>query len=327
MENNNDKLAELNIERAKALFEYEMTAVLLAAAEEKEAQQNLLNEYLEMEIDKPEVVFGAPEFKAEGVGYEAPGEIRAPEFTAPEAEKFDGLEDYREPESFTLPGMPGAADPRKAVAAVFPKEAAAAEAFDAGKLSAAAEVKELPKVSVSAAEIPAGFKPLDADMAGSVPEVKAPETGVGAVPGIEIPELPAAAAVSAVDTGLDVNAGKAGVGFEAPACEVSVEAEVPDTAADMTVFAIAPVVMTEIKAAVDLSGAEALAKGGAGMFKLPEAQPVSVSVNYVPAEPVSFELADIPHEKAAAPVYPEIPDKPDITAAVDEILEAVRAEL
>ena len=48
MENEQDMLYDMNIEKAKALFEYEMTSVLLAEKEADEKAKERIRQYMEM---------------------------------------------------------------------------------------------------------------------------------------------------------------------------------------------------------------------------------------------------------------------------------------
>lgn len=69
MENKKEVLTDM--EEAKELFEYEMTAVLLNFKNEvDEIGKDVNTEYIEMEIDKPELEYKAPEIELSGIAYE-----------------------------------------------------------------------------------------------------------------------------------------------------------------------------------------------------------------------------------------------------------------
>ncbi len=368
MEDNKNMLSETNIEKAKALFEYEMTAVLLAAAEEKKAEQRLLDKYYEMEIEKPEVVFEAPEFEPESIEAALPESIAA----APETElpavtvRVSGLPEIGEARSFSAPELKAGSGLREELGAFLPAEAVSGRHISAYEAAAPEDLREavgelLPKeasaegisvrglntegaaepvhVELGIDKLPAGIKPFVYEPAGaavSAPElvlelVKPRELGLSAetpkaVPGIELPDIPAvgiAVEISPAAPKVRVSCpetGPAGVSFEKPAAEVRAEAVELPAAGVISLPEISALPKPEVSLAGDIQGA------GEVRFELPRAE-VKVSVDYRPAVPVSFELAETDTARPAAPEYPEIPDKPDIASAVDEILEAVRAEL
>ncbi len=353
MENERDMLYEMNIEKAKALFEYEMTSVLLAAKEEDEAAKERIRQYMEMEIDKPEVSYNAPELAKAEIKAEIKAEkTTVPEFELPKAEiKLTELPSVKETHAFASPVLFKETELRKTVE-ISETDVKASEAFsseklfslsekaDAGFVKNAEGINEVGKLAekLSGAKISEAVRALGDKAAAEVivsgPVVKLPETGKTEVSF-------AALTAEKLKTYIKVSEGvKIPDGTKIPeSTEIKVSGKIPEAKVSVGEIAVPestkvpelsiPTAKPEtenlhIKAAADdikLPDPDKLSP------KLPPAKKVEVSVDYSPAVPVSFETAKPAQTRFSAPEYPEIPDAPDISAYVDDIIEAVRSDL
>ena len=353
MENEQKMLYEMNIEKAKALFEYEMTSVLLAEKEEDEAAKERIRQYMEMEIEKPEVSYNAPELAPAEIKAEIKAEKTAvPDFELPKAElTFRELPEIKETRAFASPVL-FAETVLHGTVRIPETEIKASEAFsseklfslpekaDAGLVKGAAEISEAGKAAekLNGAQIRETVELLNtgasAEVTVSGPGLKLPGTGKAEVrfaaltaekprtdikvsEGIKIPagtKIPEGMEIKLPGNlpEAEVSAGEISVpeGIRVP--EVSLSFKSPGTG------------NLHIKAAADdikLPDPDKLS------FTLPPAKKVDVSVDYSPAVPVSFETVKPVETKYTAPEYPEIPDAPDISAYVDDIIETIRSDL
>ena len=370
MENNNVR-PDSSIEKAKALFEYEMTSVLLAFKEDQKKTEELRKKYAryaEMEIEKPRVVYEAPGFtpRADCSVPQTPSaaaQMDLPEVTA----EISGIPQTGETAPFAAPEMPEVPKP---LSAFLPQDAVRTERFALGsipeqdkltedisvklpaaELSAAGladagkarfspvmpEIGEIPQMSppafsvrtemtLSAPEMPpAAEKPalpgINAAAKVSAPQIRLPEQTA-----VSIRDIPAQTAVPKLSADFPDTAPAAAVSFSEPEASVHGEtfgqADVPDVSGMKPPDGLLP----EINVSAD-TGADVSFELKRPRFTPAAAEPVRVSVSYAQPAQVSFETAKAPQVTMTAPAYPEIPDKPDITAAADEILEAVRAEI
>ena len=310
MEDEREKLYNMNMERAKALFEYEMTSVMLAVVEDTDgANRRAIRSSVEMEIGEPKVGYEVPEIEPQTADFDAP-EVRALQagFELPEQSvSIEGLPETAKTRAFEAPTLSGEISAAE-VAASLP-DTAGLEGFSAAGLTAEAE---LPKAKIEVTATPVGIAPIGELPAAEIesPELELPETGGGF--GFDLGEAPT------VSAEIDAPEAEIGFSFELPQAEISVgEVEV----------AKAPK-LPDLKlpeAKVEAVAAEVqVPQVAASAFELPQSERVTVSVDYEPAEPVSFETA-MPVISRAAPEYPEIPEAPDISADISEILELVKA--
>ena len=297
MENNKETLTD--IDRAKELFEYEMTAVLLNLKGEFEnVGKDIENEYLEMEVPEPKLEYASPELEAEGVRLECelPGSV-----------ELSGIE----PVSVSLEGFEAAGAP-------VPGEVALTS-IEAVDISAAREAiagiapSEVGKVSMPS--VPAS---VTVNVAGALPSA-----GFVQAKTPSVPKLPEAEKVQGVSVDMPVGEVRAEA-FEIPAVDrpeavITGLEEIPVEAEQS--FELPPVQVESIT--VGYGPAET------GEFTAPELSAPEVErieVGAVPPEEISFKFPEIHLQKAALPEYPEMPEKPDFSADIEEILAAVRAE-
>ncbi|MBR1764671.1 MAG: hypothetical protein IJ746_04690 [Ruminococcus sp.] len=324
MENERDELYEANIEKAKALFEYEMTSVLLAVVEENKAGKERVRKYMEMEVAEPKLEYTAPELEPQEVSFEAPSEqIVPPAFEEPEISvKVEGLSEIAETHGFAAPELAADTALRESAAASLPTVA------DVGSFSAEAlqnaAAADIPPAELSLSPLPEDMGPmevsLEADIHIEAPSLDIPETAESFDLGI------AESAAVTADIPLPPTDAKAGLAFRLPEAEVT-PAEIEVAAAPELPTLTLPEAPKVTAPAIE--GIKAAAPD-ASVFALPKVGKVTVSVDYVPAVPVSFETAAPIEERVDVPKhpdYPDIPDAPDISADISEILELVRAEL
>ena len=353
MENERDELLEANIEKAKALFEYEMTSVKLAVQEENEAGKERVRKYLEMEVADAKLEYAAPELEAREIGIDAPeltaeplafespelkvelgglpviAETRgfeAPELsagrTAPQLPAFKETGDFKAPEIAQDTG----AEISRSVAGSLPA-AAGTEGFSAEVLAKASEGAELPRAEISIAPLPEAVGGFDTSLAAAVPEPQPmPDITVETAKlGLSGRELDGSASVTAELPVLPAET-KAGLSFALPESRVSVgEIEVTDVP-ELETPALPEGGGVDVPAAEDIE----VPRFGASVFAIAQSGRVTVSVDYIAPVPVSFETAAPAEKRAEAPGYPDIPDVPaatDIMADIDGIQELVRAEL
>lgn len=296
MENNKETLTD--IDRAKELFEYEMTAVLLNLKGEFEnVGKDIENEYLEMEVPEPKLEYSSPELGAEGVRLECdiPGSI-----------ELGGIE----PVSVSLEDF-------EAAGVSVPGEVALTS-IEAVDISAAREAiagiapSEVGKVSMPS--VPAS---VTVNVAGEIPSAELAQSKTPSVP-----RLPEAEKVQGVS--VDMPAGEVRAeAFEIPAVDkpgavITGIAEIPAEAEQS--FELPPVQVESITVGYEsVETGEFTAPG----LTAPEVEMIEVGV--VPPEEISFKFPEIHVQKASLPEYPEMPEKPDFSAEIEEILAAVRA--
>ena len=278
MENKNENLTD--IEKAKELFAYEMTEILLNFREEMaKPKANPDAAYLDAEVPAAQLEYAAPEIALKGIGYHMPEQTAPFEAAVLRAEAVKPVRltagSAVVPELLPVPEI-SAQDPAAIRAAVTQTELTVPGADSAGKLIAAAAFRQgAPQIAVS---LPA-----------------------------EIPEAPQIAALPA----------------EAAVPQIAVT--VPDTAVNCAVFAAK---QAEIPAAKLPDSADyPVPVIDGSRFSLPQAEDVSVSVAYELPQTAGFRMPEIPQHTVTAPQYPEVPEKPDISGAVTDILAAVRAEI
>ena len=375
MENNYEMLTGSSIEKAKALFEYEMTSVLLAFSEEQEAAQEELRKryarYAEMEIEKPQVGFETPEFTPETVSAPPESISAVPEMSLPEVKaEISGIPQPGKTGPFAAPAMPGAPElpsaflPESAVRtegfslpditgrrqpAGFPAVPFPETGLSSGGLAGAGEtdfvpvmpdipgIPEIPvpafggntvtvsnKAALTAPEMPPAPEKIAVPGVGKTAEVSRPEIALPEMNGVCIGDIRNETSRAKIVTGLPDTEPAAGVSFSKPENVISAgafsQAEMPS--------GIEPPggILPEITVSADIIETVSV-KGPSAAFTPAEPEPVRVEVSYVQPVPVRFETAGSTKIKMTAPEYPEIPDKPDMSAALDEILEAARAEI
>ena len=372
MENDHKMLTGSSIEKAKALFEYEMTSVLLAFTEEQEAAQERLRRryarYAEMEIEKPRAEYEAPEFSPV-VECAPPESISAvPEMTLPEIKaEISGIPQPGETAPFAAPVMP---KPPRLPGGLLPEGAVRTESTALPDILPQEQHLKAPDITLPEAEISAewirgaavsGFVP-EVPETNSIPEVSAPALSGAAKVNVSAPEmpetpkritvpditadkevappeitLPEIAEVSIGSIAEDAPAVRiasgypdklpgAGVSFAQPEIGISADAFSQTDMPPLPEITVPGGELPQIAVSADIGGDVSLA-GQRAEFTAPEAEPVRVRVSYIAPVPVSFEAAKAPRVKMSAPAYPEIPDMPDMTAAAEEIIEAVRAEI
>lgn len=336
MKNERDMLYEINIEKAKALFEYEMTSVLLAEKEADEAAKERIRQYMEMEIDKPEVSYTAPE--------QAPAEIdpglvteaaAMPDFSLPQiTAEADGLPIVAKTHPFVSPEFSKDTDIRSKVTLSEPVDPAS-YGFSAEGLFSFSEKNEAAPLNkedmLDADMFEAGLKGLK--LQTDIKPLSDVAQGISISGPVDIPErvntkivfspaeyTPPKADVkipSTTETGFD---------FKKPDAEVSVgEIKLPGNQ-EIPEFNI----ITGFKPEKSLSEEAAdikVPEPGKWGFTLPPAKKAEVSVDYRPAVPVSFEVVKPAERKISAPEYPDVPDAPDISAYVDDIMETLRSDM
>ncbi len=184
MEENNTGLT--NMEEAKELFEYEMTAVLLnVRASYGKREKPPRPEYLDMEVPKTEVDFSKPDIELNGLEQSVPeasvseGQFDlakpAAESITVDKEAFGAVEkaEVRTEVSIAAADISGAAGAAKAAAENL--RVVSAERLIAGAESAKAEVRSegLPEVDIPKVSAPAGIPPqqVKSTVSVSIPEV------------------------------------------------------------------------------------------------------------------------------------------------------------
>ena len=214
MEDEREKLYNMNMERAKALFEYEMTSVMLAVVEDTDgANRKAIRSCTEMEIGEPKVGYEVPEIEPRAADFDAPTvQTVQADFELPEPSvSIEGLPETGETKPFEAPKLAGEISAAE-VAASLP-DTSGLEGFSAEGLGAEAE---LPKAKVEIEEIPSVSAP-NVEIPPAKVEAPAPvlpETGVEFR--FELPEAPRVSA--------EIEAPQAGTAFsfEPPQAEISV---------------------------------------------------------------------------------------------------------
>ena len=338
-EQNTDQSAEkqelTSIERAKALFEYEMTEVLLNFKNEVRAvKDSPAAEYINMEVPKSGVAYDAPDIAVEGIGYTETAADVALDADALQIETSAafGGEVPEVPEITLDSGFEAKLDEAAfAPAVVSVREVKLADSIAADLTTVAPEVPEVPELDTEALfAVPAEEFDLPSV---AVPDARTEPT-VFDIPPAEMLTVPAIHAdAPAVDTA-SLTAGEAApvaveVSVELPGAvsvpEIDapelrpVEVEVSEIAApavpDLTIReAELPAVELPAVPAVSLRG-EPPAIQVTAEVAVPEVQvPVPPTIKLTAQEPAAIE-------------YPEIPECPDFSAYYADITETLQNEL
>ncbi len=336
MENNVEKLTDIDIEKAKALFEYEATSLLYALeGREKNVGKDIRNEYLEMEIEKPQFEYISPEFKPGEIGCEAPSAvIELPDLALPPGDvKISGLPEIAATKAFTAPELRADGADTKAVSAAVPKEAAAAGIFSADALFSLPEKTAIPPAviglslafpTITAPKMEAVPKEASVEIQVEVPDVPEVKGSIGA----GVPEIHKVDPV-AIEADLLKKCLLEMPDLEPPTIVLSCEAEsfVNITSLDRALFELSPVQAPAVDLPAELLGAIKLTDADKALFDLPESEAPKVEIGYEPVGEMSFEPPALPESSLSAPEYPEAPEMPDISASIDDILAAVKADL
>ena len=278
MENKNENLTD--IEKAKELFEYEMTEILLNFREEMaKPKANPDAAYLDAEVPAAQLEYAAPEIALKGIGYDVPEQNAALGTVSLQAEPVKQIAvsaaALNAPENVKIP---------------------AAAKLDSAAIRSAVVQKEIAVPGRIPADMAAIGQPLKADAVQVMLSVPADASET-----VRIAPLPADAKAE------------------------QIAAAVPDTAVDFDVLKAVPAELPAAKLPDSVKFGNVNFDGT--QFAIPKADNVTVTVAYEPVNDGGFRMPEIPQHKVTAPQYPDVPEKPDISGAVTDILAAVRAEI
>lgn len=323
MDNNKDFMPEQNaaeqpaekqemtsIERAKELFEYEMTEVLLNFRSEVSTMRGkAASGYVNREVPKAGVAYEAPDIAVAGIDYTEENTDIALDTDAVRADfavSFDGA----------VPEIPVFTQQTAVTteAPAFTAEVPDIPVFRADALFAAPKAQTAAvSVAVPEAQIGASFALPSAEqgeapvMNTDVPPVDAARFAVGAVSSAEV-------SVENIEVPVVAIAEPAAVSLEQPALSI----------AEVSAPAV-PAISVQTDAAFPA-------------IDVPQTESVSLPSGAVTAPTVEIDVAvpetalptlsiGIPENRETAPVpYPEIPETPDFSAYYAEITEAIKQE-
>ena len=323
MDNNKDIMPEQNaaeqpaekqemtsIERAKELFEYEMTEVLLNFRSEVSTMRGKAAPgYVNREVPKAGVAYEAPDIAVAGIDYTEENTDIALDTDAVRADfavSFDGA----------VPEIPVFTQQTAVTteAPAFTAEVPDIPVFRADALFAAPKAQTAAvSVAVPEAQIGASFALPPAEqgeapvMNTDVPPVDATRFAVGAVSTAEV-------TVENIEVPVVAIAEPAAVSLEQPALSI----------AEVSAPAV-PAISVQTDAAFPA-------------IDVPQTESVSLPSGAVTAPTVEIDVAvpetalptlsiGIPENRETAPVpYPEIPETPDFSAYYAEITEAIKQE-
>lgn len=323
MDNNKDIMPEQNaaeqpaekqemtsIERAKELFEYEMTEVLLNFRSEVSTMRGkAASGYVNREVPKAGVAYEAPDIAVAGIDYTEENTDIALDTDAVRADfavSFDGA----------VPKIPVFTQQTAVTteAPAFTAEVPDIPVFRADALFAAPKAQTAAvSVAVPEAQIGASFALPPAEqgeapvMNTDVPPVDATRFAVGAVSTAEV-------TVENIEVPVVAIAEPAAVSLEQPALSI----------AEVSAPAV-PAISVQTDAAFPA-------------IDVPQTESVSLPSGAVTAPTVEIDVAvpetalptlsiGIPENRETAPVpYPEIPETPDFSAYYAEITEAIKQE-
>lgn len=323
MDNNKDFMPEQNaaeqpaekqemtsIERAKELFEYEMTEVLLNFRSEVSTMRGkAASGYVNREVPKAGVAYEAPDIAVAGIDYTEENTDIALDTDAVRADfavSFDGA----------VPEIPVFTQQTAVTteAPAFTAEVPDIPVFRADALFAAPKAQTAAvSVAVPEAQIGASFALPPAEqgeapvMNTDVPPVDATRFAVGAVSTAEV-------TVENIEVPVVAIAEPAAVSLEQPALSI----------AEVSAPAV-PAISVQTDAAFPA-------------IDVPQTESVSLPSGAVTAPTVEIDVAvpetalptlsiGIPENRETAPVpYPEIPETPDFSAYYAEITEAIKQE-
>ena len=323
MDNNKDIMPEQNaaeqpaekqemtsIERAKELFEYEMTEVLLNFRSEVSTMRGKAAPgYVNREVPKAGVAYEAPDIAVAGIDYTEENTDIALNTDAVRADfavSFDGA----------VPEIPVFTQQTAVTteAPAFTAEVPDIPVFRADALFAAPKAQTAAvSVAVPEAQIGASFALPSAEqgeapvMNTDVPPVDAARFAVGAVSTAEV-------TVENIEVPVVAIAEPAAVSLEQPALSI----------AEVSAPAV-PAIPVQTDAALPT-------------IEVPQTESLSLPFDAVTAPTVEIDVAvpdaalptlsiGIPENRETAPVlYPEIPEKPDFSAYYAEITEAIQQE-
>ncbi len=301
------EISEEELAKIKASLEYEMTTVMLNLrgkfdrVDKKNVQQN---EYLEKEIEKPQLSYDIPVFEAAGIGCELPDTKVSLADTVLNAEpvSVDAI-----PFETAVPEIPVISEIR---AEQIQSEIQIPEISDANPAVCfpALEVSDPEQMRSAAAE--------------SIPEIP---------PAFSAPVLAdAAAAVSLANSiRISIPAETAELTQFSPIPEPvwnDIRVDVPAASVDNSVFAI-PSAEPPAASVPDVPVPEHISESS---FLLPPPGEVKINMQYEPVKATEFQIPVMPApaiRSTAAQDYPEIPEMPDFSGAVSEILAAAMSEI
>ena len=346
MDNNKDIMPEQNaaeqpaekqemtsIERAKELFEYEMTEVLLNFKSEVSTMRGKAEpDYINREVPKAGVAYEAPDIAVAGIDYTEENTDIALDTDAVRADfavSFDGAVPEipvftqqtavtTEAPAFTaeVPDVPQVSIPEMQAAEVQTVTAEVPDIpvfradalFAAPKAQTAAVSVAVPEAQINPSfalpSVVQGDAPI---MKTDVPSVDAARFAVGAVSTAEV-------TVENIEVPVVAIAEPAAVSLEQPALSI----------AEVSAPAV-PAISVQTDAAFPA-------------IDVPQTESVSLPSGAVTAPTVEIDVAvpetalptlsiGIPENRETAPVlYPEIPEKPDFSAYYAEITEAIQQE-
>ena len=323
MDNNKDFMPEQNaaeqpaekqemtsIERAKELFEYEMTEVLLNFRSEVSTMRGKAAPgYVNREVPKAGVAYEAPDIAVAGIEYTEENTDIALDTDAVRADfavSFDGA----------VPEIPVFTQQTAVTteAPAFTAEVPDIPVFRADALFAAPKAQTAAvSVAVPEAQIGASFALPSAEqgeapvMNTDVPPVDAARFAVGAVSSAEV-------SVENIEIPVVAIAEPAAVSLEQPALSI----------AEVSAPAV-PAISVQTDAAfpaIDVPQTESVSL----VYDEKKAPTVEIDVA-VPETALPTLSIGIPENRETAPVpYPEIPETPDFSAYYAEITEAIKQE-
>ncbi len=323
MDNNKDIMPEQNaaeqpaekqemtsIERAKELFEYEMTEVLLNFRSEVSTMRGKAAPgYVNREVPKAGVAYEAPDIAVAGIDYTEENTDIALDTDAVRADfavSFDGA----------VPEIPVFTQQTAVTteAPAFTAEVPDIPVFRADALFAAPKAQTAAvSVAVPEAQIGASFALPSAEqgeapvMNTDVPPVDAARFAVGAVSTAEV-------TVENIEVPVVAIAEPAAVSLEQPALSI----------AEVSAPAV-PAISVQTDAAfpaIDVPQTESVSL----VYDEKKAPTVEIDVA-VPETALPTLSIGIPENRETAPVpYPEIPETPDFSAYYAEITEAIKQE-
>ena len=305
--NADDKLFEgidaEEVEKIKASLAYEMTSVMLSLKGkfDRVDKESVKNEYLETEVGKPQLSYASPQIEVGGIACGLPETqitLGDPALTA-EPVRIGAIPfDASAPE---LPAIPEIGTERLQAAVQVP---VTAESF------APVQIPELPA---------ADPEQMRSIIAGKIPEPAAADSFAGLADAVG--RMPGADSIR-IELRVETAA--------PPQCGTLPETEwndirvaVPETSVDNTLFAfpsaeisVAPVSVAAETVRIDESS-----------FLLPPPEKVEIRIPYAPVRTDGIRIPQLPVRSITVQEYPEVPETPDFSVEISDILEAVKGEI
>ncbi len=301
------EISEEEIARIKATLEYEMTSVMLNLRGKFDRVDKATvrqNEYLDKEIEKPQLSYDTPVIEVAGIGCDLPDT------------------------QVTLADTVLSADPVRVDA--IPFDTAVPEIPLVPEIGAEQIRAEIPVPVISDADTAACFPEFSVSdpeqMRAAVAEI-IPETSTVFIAPLLADAAKSASLADSIRISVPVETA------EPPQCSAipetawsDIRVSVPDASVDNSVFAIPSAELPDTSVP-DVPAPECISESS---FLLPPPSEVKINIQYTPVQAKIIQIPVMPApaiRSSAVQNYPAIPEMPDFSGAVSEILAAAKSEI